>query len=277
MNLVALRAILFIVQEVATGALPEDQRVPLWLAVLLVVTLHGGLFIWQAVGLLRATDHHSQGSGQMFKVWGTQLALIVATLWILSYSLEAWHLTQAKPPDAFPSQAEMNAERAAKYSLTLSDDNTRLSLEGTLELGVTAQLAELLAANPDVARIHLTSLGGNIFEARGLAALIRSNGLSTSVDHECSSACTLVFIGGRTRQMASDAKLGFHQYRLDTEAVILSVDPEREQERDLAAFRQAGVAPWFLEELFQSRATEMWYPPLSDLQRAGVVTEIVPR
>lgn len=211
----------------------------------------------------------------MFKVWGSQLALIVAALWVLSYSLEAWYLTQPQPDKAMPSLAELEAERATRYSLSLSGDRTFIALEGSLELGITKRLSALLDAHPSVTAIRLTSPGGNIFEARGLAAQIQKRGLATSVESECSSACTLVFVGGNVRTVANGAKLGFHQYRFDTNAAILAVDPDREQERDLATFRRAGVAPWFLDKLYQSDPQSMWYPEINDLVEAGVVTDIL--
>lgn len=57
--------------------------------------------------------------------------------------------------------------------------------------------------------------------------------------------------------------------------MILAVDPEREQERDLAAFRRAGVAPWFLDKLFQSGSQSMRFPDVNHLVDAGVVTDIL--
>lgn len=274
-NLVALRVALFLLQEATTSALSPGQTVPLSLVLPLVVVFHGGLFIWQVVGLLRAADAFSRESGQMFKVWGVQLGLIVSALWVLSYSLEAWHLTQPHPDAALPSLAEFDALRAKRYALSVSPDETSITLEGSLELGITKRLSALLDAHPAVTIIHLTSPGGNIFEARGLATQIETRGLATSVETECSSACTLVFVAGRTRKIAVGARLGFHQYRFDTNIIILAADPKREQERDIAAFRRAGVAPWFLDQIYQSGSQSMWYPDISELKEAGVVTDVL--
>ena len=274
-NFLALRLVLFLFQEGGTLALPPGMLLPLWLVVPLVIVAHGGIFLWQAVGLLRAADKFSQSSGQMFKVWGTQLALIVAALWVLSYSLEAWHLTQPHPDDALPSLADFDQQRQARYSLSIAPGQTLLVFEGTLELGVTKRLAGLLDAHPSIATIRLDSPGGNVFEARGLASQIRARGLDTLVQGECSSACTLVFVGGANRSIATEARLGFHQYRLDTDQAALAVDIRKEQERDMATFRQAGVAPWFLERLYQSGSQHMWYPTTRDLIDAGVATRVV--
>lgn len=185
-NFVILRLVLFLFQETGATFLPPGRVFPVWLVMPVVVIFHGCIFVWQAVGLLRAADRYCQGSGQMFKVWGSQLALIVAALWVLSYSLEAWYLTQPQTDTTMPSLAELEAKRATRYSLSLSDDQTFVVLEGSLELGITKRLSTLLDAHPSVKTIRLTSPGGNIFEARSLAAQIQNRGLATSVDSECS-------------------------------------------------------------------------------------------
>lgn len=273
-NLLGVRAVLFLTQELLTAALPSGFVLPIWVIIPLVVFFHGLIFAWQVVGLIRAADRHCRSSGQMYAVLGTHLALVVAVLWVLSYSLEAWHLTQPNPDNALPSLAELDAQRKALYDLKVSSQQTALTISGSLEHGITARVTALLNAHPTIKTIHLASPGGNIFEARGLAAQIRTRGLDTSIRSECSSACSLAFMGGKMRTIAVNAKLGFHQYRLDTDIVILAADPSKEQQRDLATFQQAGVAPWFLDRLFQSGPKNMWYPEVHDLLRAGVITGV---
>ncbi|MEM7321002.1 MAG: hypothetical protein AAF408_18515, partial [Pseudomonadota bacterium] len=264
-------------QEGVTSILPDRPVEPIWLVMGSAFFFHGFVFVWQTVGVLRAAERHLEGSGQMFGLWGAQLALIVAAFWVLSYSLEAWHLTQNAEIDDIPSQAELKAERAARYNLTLSPDGRALEFEGSLELGVTARLKEMLDTLPPITEVRLSSSGGNIYEARGLAAIIRRRGLGTVVVSECSSACTTAFIAGTTRRMARKAKLGFHQYRIDADYAVLFADIDTEQERDLAAYRESGVEPWFLDKVYQRDASEMWYPAISELLDANVVTEVIDR
>ncbi|MGJ8622771.1 MAG: hypothetical protein ACSHW1_08335 [Yoonia sp.] len=173
------------------------------------------------------------------------------------------------------NHAALAAERAARYSIEASFDGETLTLSGSIERGSTRALDAQLAAYPNAAQIILSSTGGNIYEARGLSNAIRKNGLNTMVISECSSACTTVFIGGIERRIAQSAKLGFHQYRIDAGYTVLNADLLREQERDRGLFLQSGVAAWFVNVMFDSRSSEIWYPDPSELLAANFVTGVV--
>lgn len=243
------------------------------LVLLLALFFHGVIFIWQAVGVIRASEASTRSNGFMAPVWGAQLALILAFFWVLAYALGAWQMTLPALED-LRIQTELEAERAAKYSIEPTTDGRALIINGSLELGITAELKNQLKAYPNVEQIVLASMGGNIYEARGLANTIRQNGLNTLVLSECSSACTSVFVGGKKRQLGPDGRLGFHQYRIDADYAVLNASPLLEQERDRKIFLQSGVSDWFLEEMFESSPSDMWYPELNKLFEAHVITEI---
>lgn len=48
-------------------------------------------------------------------------------------------------------------------------------------------------------------------------------------------------------------------------------DPLREQSRDRALFAKFGVAPWFLDKMFDADASDIWFPDISELVEANVV------
>ncbi len=271
-NLVLLRVLIFALQERVSPEEGNDFSGKSLLILTLVVIFHGFVFVWQVVGVFRASGAHIRASGSMAPVWGSQLAIIIAALWVMSYVFGAWQMT-LPVPDLLSNQTKLEAERAAKFSIEPSIDGRSLTLAGSLELGITDHLRDQIAAYPDVDQIILASTGGNIYEARGLANTIRQNGLNTLVIAECSSACTTVFIGGARRQLAPGSKLGFHRYRIDADYAVLNADPLREQDRDRTTFLQSGVAVWFLDKMFDSEASEMWYPELSELVDANVVTD----
>ncbi|HEY9038773.1 MAG TPA: hypothetical protein VIN05_07510 [Roseovarius sp.] len=274
-NFVLIRVLVSVLHEWLRPETGQDFRDNQVLVLLLAVVFHGILFIWQAVGVIRAAETHNRTSGSMAPVWGAQIALVVASFWVMSYAIDAWNMT-LPVLDHRKLQSEFEAERAAKYSIEPTADGRSLTLTGSLELGVAGHLKHQLKAYPDVEQIILASTGGNIYQARGLSNTIRQNGLNTLVISECSSACTIVFIGGIERQLASGGKLGFHQYRIDADYVVLNSDPLREQDRDRAVFLQSGVAVWFLDMMFDSRPSDMWYPELSELIAARVITGIAP-
>ncbi|MCB1331907.1 MAG: hypothetical protein KDK28_21630 [Maritimibacter sp.] len=274
-NLVAVRIVVFALHDLAVAELGPALADRRGLVLGLALVFHGGLFVWQAVGVIQAAEAHARSSGAMAPAWGAQLATALAFLWVLTYGLDAWQASAGRP-DALAVQRETERARAARYSLTPADDGRSLVFAGSFELGATVRLAAALAAHPGVTEVVLDSAGGNIYAARGVSQLIRDRAVDTLVRAECSSACTVAFIGGTGRRLAPGGRLGFHQYRSDVGYDLLQSDPGGEQVRDRARFEAAGVAPWFLDRMFEATASQMWYPTPAELVAAGVVTEPVP-
>ncbi|MEO0342382.1 MAG: hypothetical protein AAF198_02995 [Pseudomonadota bacterium] len=259
-------------QELLAQRYPQLFQDAPWLMITMAFILHGIVFVWQTVGVLRAAEREVLGSGVMAPLWGAQAALLMAGFWVLSYGLEAWQMAFPTPLDV-PDLETLYSERASRYDIQISQDGDVVSIQGSFELGITDALQSVLAGNPDVILLELQSEGGNIYEARGLAALVKAHNLSTSVQVECSSSCTTTFIAGRERALGTDGRLGFHQYRIDADYTVLGTDPKAEQERDRNAFKAAGVSQWFLNRMFDDHASSMWYPSQVELLEAGVLTK----
>lgn len=268
-NLVALRLAISVLQGLLMPAEPAD--VSQYKTVLLVAgaMAHGVVLIWQVVGALRASEAHIRGLGSMTNSWGAILGVLVAFWLALSDMWGVWIVTLPLPPeDDFA--ARMAREHASHYDLSV--DAQTLTFSGEIDLGATRAARAILAHSPEITVLELNSPGGNIYEARGLAKLARDHGLTTRVIGSCTSSCTVAFIGGAERHLLPGAQLGFHQYAVSADYQVALADPAAEQERDLELFRQAGVADWFLDRMFQERADGMWFPAPGELVSAGVVT-----
>ena len=262
-NLVALRTLVFWLQETWTGGGGETRGLALLPVAIVLVALHGVLFVWQAVGVVRAGERHARDSGTSVGLVGAVLG-VVALFWLtLTYALEGYQTTLPPVADEL--------ERAADYALDLGDGGRELRLSGLLVPGVTRRAGAVLDAEPAVERVVLESPGGNVYEGRGLARLFRERGLATRIETRCASACAIAFIGGARRTLGPEAKLGLHRYRMDAAYAVIVTDAEREQRRDRALYAEAGVAAWFLERMFDAGADRMWWPDADELGRAGVV------
>lgn len=273
-NLVLLRTIVLLMQDFLGPAGDGDYSTQSTIVVSLAILFHGVLFVWQLVGVLRAGEVHIRAMGSMANVWGAQLGALIAFWLTAAAAIGAWQMTLPAPDDE-NSQARIEAERAAKYSFVPSVDGLTLVFTGSIELGISKQFATQLKRNPKLQTIVLNSPGGNIYEARGLAKLIHENELNTIVIEQCNSSCTIVFIGGIRRELTPNARLGFHQYRIDATYSVLNADASAEQERDRLLYAKAGVKPPFLMKMFESHSDEMWFPEIDDLLDAGVVTGIL--
>ncbi|MDP4025309.1 hypothetical protein Q8W71_22005 [Methylobacterium sp. NEAU 140] len=147
-----------------------------------------------------------------------------------------------------------------------------IRVAGDLSEGVAARVAALLSAHPGVGRLHLTSDGGLVAEAEALGALVTARGLATYVPDACASACTLVFVRGRERYLATGGRLGFHApYEADPSGAATPVDPAPER----AAYLAAGVPADFAAEALAVPSDDLWIPDPIRLREAGIVTALV--
>ncbi len=112
-------------------------------------------------------------------------------------------------------------------------------------------------------------------EGRGLAMLIRKHKLGTYSFKECSSACTIAFIAGAKRLLGVNAKLGFHQYRLDAKNVIPFLDPNDELKKDLVFYESQSIDAAFLKKVFKTPLNEIWFPSHNELLKANVIHGVV--
>jgi len=222
------------------------------------------VYPWQVVGVIRACERRI--GARVDRTWavaaqGVVVVSIAATL-VAAFSSYQNVL-------AYRSSLRAAAAVAPEYSLEFIAGGELLHLRGPLEAGITRRVERLLEAHPQVRGIVLDSGGGQIYEGRGLARLIRERAMATYSLRECASSCATAFIAGRRRALGAGAKLGFHQYK--NYAVLPAVDIEEEQATDIALFRAQGVSAEFLQKIFSQPPERMWWPPERELREAGVV------
>jgi hypothetical protein len=168
---------------------------------------------------------------------------------------------------------------------TLADE---ISIEDVDELKST------LLRNSKISKLNLTSDGGFIHAARGIASLVIDFELDTHVIGECSSACVIIFLGGNKRTMRRGSKLGFHQsnwaasrmeayyneYKKDEgwESVFdfaswVFDDTQKELLIDFEYYLERNVSGKFAIKTLQATSDDMWYPRRKELEDAGVIVE----
>ena len=235
---------------------------------------HGILLVWQMVGLHRSCDRYLRAGGNSGTSW-----------WIYGVMLVCAILTLVKIPDTIiPPVGEitrnqlsknLKQQQLEKYRLDVIPEQNLVRLDGSIELGVTELLINILQQYPRTSFLQLNSDGGNIFAARGLAQLIEKQGLKTQVTQTCNSACTLVYIAGARRTIGPEGRLGFHQYRLLAGYPDTFTNPDSEQDKDRLFFFRKGVTQDFLDRIYSSAADSIWYPDQQMLLGAGVVHAVV--
>ena len=270
-NLILGTAIICFIEFLVHLFLLPNLSLYIPVAITYFIIFHIGVFIWQSIGTLRACD---QNIRQYISSGWTRTAQFVV---LLSFTaVLVWGLTLGQSIQRLKIEEQ---ERIVKentnptYELIIK--NQTLEINGLLDQGITRELKKLLTSN-EINSIELNSIGGNIFEARGLAKVIQDNKYSTQVKQVCYSACTTVFIAGAMRTISKKAKLGFHQYKLDTNKLLYNnVNTKQEQNKDLEYFLQQNIDESFLQKAFSTPNNKMWFPTQDELIDAGVVDKII--
>ncbi len=120
------------------------------------------------------------------------------------------------------------------------------------------------------AAVTFHSPGGSLFGGLTLGSIIRERKLHTRVgqNSDCSSACMVAFIGGRSRKVAHNGSIGNHQFALDADDRVV---------QSLIAFvsdyhKRMDVSPLAVEAAMTRTPDEMyWYSP-QEISEWGIVT-----
>lgn len=251
-----------IVYGFALDRLPEMPSV---MAIACWIGVGAGLLIWQVTGVMRAISANQVAPADVSAVYGGYITILVAVLLIGLKMMDGVTRYLPKPEPGALLVSNMFAVRIDKASGVVS-------VKGELNYGSNAALADVLKRHPEVKRVVLASEGGQIFAARTMAGQIEARGLDTHADGNCFSACTIAFMAGRNRTLGARGRLGFHRYAISNRFAVQTVDPEAEQDIDLAFFRRRGVKPAFLKEVFQAGHRDIWRPEHKALLAASVIT-----
>ena len=272
-NLILLRALILFADRYTLPPYIPD-RLPALIATLAFILLfHGVVFVWQVVGVLRATRHQVSIIANIWTVVSYGVIGLCLAFTVLSIAASF----RALAPEKFipVNLTELEDARASQYALTLGPDNTRIHITGIFALGMTQRLAALLDQNPGVTGIVLHSDGGHVYEGRGVGFLIRDRGLDTYVYEACSSACTTAFIGGVKRYLGPNGRLGFHQYKVDLNYPVPLYDIKGQQEKEITFYRSQGIAESFLKQVFLAPHTGIWFPEVEELMESRVINGVV--
>lgn len=242
---------------------------PFVIVLSLLAFLTALVVIWQITGMLRTLRTQMAGIGGVADS-GYVYILLFVYVWLVLFSVLDF--------SRFVTVTEKSVMERPRTLLSIDADqkNRTLKISGDIEFGLTRKLSTLLAEKPAIKRLELSSAGGIVSEARGVAKLVQEQGLETHVEHRCYSACTLIFIASTKRTLGSQGELGFHQYSMDGKYNTPWVDPEIEQQRDADFMLRQGVKAPFISRTFSQPHNKIWRPSHQQLLDAGVVMAIEP-
>lgn len=251
------------IQTGAVGALPAAISLSISYTVLLC---------WQIVGLNRAVKAELKSAALPLDTWVINTTIMGLILLVIIRLVDTLSSGIAYDMALEKSRGRANDDTDIGLNITFNDTFSRATIQGTLKVGATRLITEMLQKQPNLDTLILDSDGGSVYEGRGIGNIVKKSRLSTHVDSQCLSACTLAFAGGVTRTASIKAVFGFHAYRVDALYDAAWLNMEEQQEKDLAWFEQQGVAEWFRSRIYDADSSAMWLPDRAEMIRSRFLT-----
>lgn len=233
------------------------------IVVLILTAVQLGLWVWIIVGIIRSANRHTARGGKLFWANAARVMMCISVIGMLMR-----FDTRLVPELRLLVSFAAGHDPMDTVAVEASADGRVINLEGTIGLGSADKLQKILDASPDATTLVLSSDGGREAEALELALRVRNRHLNTTVQEECLSACTFVFLAGAKRVVEEDADLGFHQPTADN----LNADEKKIMFQQMVeSYRSLGLREWFIDRIVATPPESMWYPTIDELKQAGVI------
>ena len=154
-------------------------------------------------------------------------------------------------------------------------------------------LADYIFEHPEIKTLKLTSRGGFIPASRSIATILMEHAIDTVAYGKCYSACTLIFLAGKSRTLEVGGELGFHRQIVvkedhkpyfeanqeemgwDDEFAYFSYsydDLTDNLVKDIKYMSGRGLPLDFILKAFSISSGDMWIPTQEELLSAKVIT-----
>lgn len=231
----------------------------LWILILMPQT-------WLWVGIWRSAARTTRDTGHSLWPNAARCAVVIGGLYTAGLFLEGDYGVRAFPALA---EAVQDQKESSVYTVRPLRNGSELEISGGIGPGISDALRAQLRANPNARVVHLNSPGGMVFEAKKLRDLIRERHLVTDTSTGCASACTIAFLGGASRLLNAEARLGFHQPKIPVlRGSALKATLQAEEEYLVTC----GVTRAFAHKVMLTPQDAQWYPTPAELLDAHVIT-----
>lgn len=265
---IGVNAFIFASAELLAVAMTSSSRS--WHLGAYILGLYSLTFVlvtWKSVGLYRTARKHPLRTGDTG--WAT-IALIMLFIGLINFSFQIYRT--GIPIIKSGVEIILGQTNLEKTEFRIMNDGKDLELMGNIDIGSNKMLIEQLHLHPNVTRIHLHSSGGRILAASRMMKTIKQYKLDTYVKTECASACTLLFIAGQNKLLASDAKLKFHAPGIGGTSTH---DIEELGQFTQQAYEQEDLPAWFVMRVMETPHDTFWVPSESELFKAKIIDQIV--
>lgn len=274
---------LHLVQKLFLTKWIDSQLLPKGLTIALLLVIYAALVVTTAVGLNRRVraKNASYATGGDVAVANVVLFIGAAYFFIAVTDLVTGRTNDVSVNALVRQGGSQTADSRSQLPAFTRDSAlaTRLTVTGLIDSGATRRLRSVLDASRStsspITQLVLESVGGNIYEARGIAHLVRKHGLNTHVETQCLSACTLVFVSGAHRTAVADATFGFHAYHLDANYPQVWSNAAEEEKKDIELFALNGVDKALTAKIYAANHSSLWTPAHTELIATGFLHETI--
>ncbi len=224
---------------------------------------------WQTVGVWRSADNHIRKTKRKF--WATSAKIAVALVLLCTGLL----LKELLPGLHKFSSNIAGDISVGNYSIRVMPNRKEVEIDGGIKFGLTKELSKIFDRYPAIRVVHLNSYGGRVVEARRLREFIEAKNLDTSTNRGCFSACTIAYMGGASRFIYGEKKLGFHRYgTADAEAGFMQQAVAQSFKKDESVFILKGASGKFMQHIYSTSPENVWFPENDVLRRNHIITDI---
>jgi hypothetical protein len=223
------------------------------------------LLVWSLVGTWRSATKYSVEKNS--NLW-SGLAKFAICLGVLQISTT--FITQEAPVLKVFAPYLIGSDANKRIGIKILDDGKTMELSGMFGNGSFNAFKKSLDKNPNVNKISLYSNGGLFKEVSLIAEEILIKRIDTYVEVKCESFCTIVFLSGYNRFSTPSAKIGFH-------APSLKGASHLDDESNVASrefYSKLRVSKDFINKIYATPNSDMWYPTQKELMDAGVVNRV---
>jgi len=160
------------------------------------------------------------------------------------------------------------------------------SRKTSIEMRDADTLRRILRLNPSIDNLIITSKGGSLRAAEEIMSTVFEFGLDTTANGPCESACAIIFLAGKKRQVIGETQLGFHRPTIDGDAELKYLEKyksitlpnyiervyeigQRDVLKMVKLLSQQEISLEFLMEAYAS--PELWYPKREELKEANII------
>lgn len=231
-------------------------------AVIFITALGIVAWLWAVSGTWASANKHVSRGGK--QAWATTAKVMI----LLGVLRTVGDLTTSSTSLAEHWRVALGGQLGSQYTIQVSADGKSVVLKGGMNDGAADALMHALDMAPTVKTVVFSSEGGWVREGNLVANLISKRKLTTYVEGECTSACTIAFLAGIDRAASPNAHLGFHQFK----SVGVSGGTADDDAMARAVYERAGIPKDFIAKIVATPPNKVWYPKQDELLAANVLT-----